>query len=99
MKELNPVEHEKTVRKMDQLTKNEIMFCVPRTVSSCFNEIQMTFVVVSPLWAKRGWSTTRTRPKNSLHKGFPSGETTPNKGKIILSTRKVMETVRHMKNS
>lgn len=41
---------------------------VPRLVCSCFNRIFRSFVVVSSLGTKNGYSTTRRKPQNSPNK-------------------------------
>ena len=60
-------------RDNSQLTKNEIVWGVPRTICSCVSGIHRTLGVVSSLWTKHGYTTTLLRPRNSENNGFPMG--------------------------
>ena len=60
-------------RDCSQLTKNEIVWGVPRTICSSFSGIHRTLGVVSSLWTKHGYTTTLLRPRNSENNGFPMG--------------------------
>jgi hypothetical protein len=56
-----------------QLTKNEIVWGVQRTICSCFSGIHRTLGVVSSLWTKHGYTTTLLRPRNSQNNVFLVG--------------------------
>lgn len=43
-------------RDCSKLSKNEIVWYVPRTICNCFSGIPRTFIVVSSLWTEHGYT-------------------------------------------